>query len=133
VFDKESHKTLRNRFFDLRHFEAKRLDRELSRWLTIDPAGFIDSFNLYQYVLNNPFRYQDPQGGNLLGYLCGIGQIVAGGALIITGGILEVATLGGYTIGFGIQTQAGLVLMTSGLAMTTYHAQGITFFQKLGS
>ena len=42
---------------------GKRLyDPTLSRWLTTDPAGFVDSMNLYAYVLNNPFRYLDPDG-----------------------------------------------------------------------
>jgi prolipoprotein diacylglyceryltransferase len=54
-----------------------------------------------QYALNSSFKYQDPNVENLVGYLCGIGQILAGGVLIVTDGILEVATLGGYTIGFG--------------------------------
>jgi len=57
-------------------YASKRLDPELhliyfghryydpytARWLTIDPAGFLDSPNLYQYVFNNPLRYQDPDG-----------------------------------------------------------------------
>ena len=57
-------------------YASKRIDPELSlinfgkryyvpesgRWLTTDPAGFIDSVNLYQYLLNNPFSYYDPDG-----------------------------------------------------------------------
>src|SRR5690606_20360468 len=57
-------------------FASKRYDPELGliyfgkryynplfgRWLTIDPAGFVDSTNLYQYVFNNPFFYTDPDG-----------------------------------------------------------------------
>src|SRR5690606_15791732 len=57
-------------------FASKRFDPELGliyfgkryynplfgRWLTIDPAGFVDSTNLYQYVFNNPFFYTDPDG-----------------------------------------------------------------------
>ncbi|WP_068468618.1 RHS repeat-associated core domain-containing protein [Candidatus Protochlamydia phocaeensis] len=34
----------------------------LMRWQTADPIGFEDGLNLYQYVHNNPFRYQDPDG-----------------------------------------------------------------------
>jgi len=57
-------------------YASKRLDEELGliyfgkryydpafgRWLTQDPAGFVDSSNLYQYVFNNPFKYYDPDG-----------------------------------------------------------------------
>lgn len=35
---------------------------ELARWLSPDPAGFHDSHNLYQYLLNNPHYYVDPDG-----------------------------------------------------------------------
>ncbi|WP_068468622.1 RHS repeat domain-containing protein [Candidatus Protochlamydia phocaeensis] len=34
----------------------------LMRWQTADPIGFEDRLNLYHYVHNNPFRYQDPDG-----------------------------------------------------------------------
>ena len=44
------------------YFGKRYYDPQFGRWLTIDPAGFIDSVNLYQYVLNNPFRYVDPDG-----------------------------------------------------------------------
>ena len=44
------------------YFGHRYYDPTLSRWLTTDPAGFHDSLNLYQYVLNNPFRYYDPDG-----------------------------------------------------------------------
>lgn len=34
----------------------------LGRWLTPDPIGPIDHSNLYQYVFNNPYRFQDFNG-----------------------------------------------------------------------
>ena len=34
----------------------------MGRWLTPDPIGPIDHSNLYQYVFNNPYVYQDPTG-----------------------------------------------------------------------
>ena len=57
-------------------FSSKRYDKEsqlyffgrrfyhpfLRRWLTPDPAGFIDGPNLYAYVHNNPYAYIDLQG-----------------------------------------------------------------------
>jgi RHS repeat-associated protein len=47
---------------NLIYFGKRYYDPASSRWLTTDPAGFIDSINLYQYVLNNPFHYVDPDG-----------------------------------------------------------------------
>lgn len=44
------------------YFGKRYYDPESGRWLTTDPADFIDSINLYQYVFNNPFRYVDPDG-----------------------------------------------------------------------
>jgi len=95
----------------------------LGRWLTIDPIGPVDHSNLYQYVFNNPYRYSDPYGESVGGYLLGLSEIVLGGALIFTGGVLEIASFGGYTIACGFQMSAGATLIGSGLAMTAYHAQ----------
>ena len=47
---------------NLIHFGKRYYDPELGRWLSVDPMGFVDSMNLYQYVLNNPFYYTDPDG-----------------------------------------------------------------------
>lgn len=58
------------------HFCSKRLDPETGftyfgrryymaegeRWLTADPAGFVDGPNLYAYVYNNPLTSFDPYG-----------------------------------------------------------------------
>lgn len=44
------------------NFGKRFYDPLIGRWLTTDPAGFANSINLYQYVLNNPFRYADPDG-----------------------------------------------------------------------
>jgi uncharacterized protein RhaS with RHS repeats len=35
---------------------------ETGRWITRDPAGFVDGPNLYAYVHGNPMRYYDPYG-----------------------------------------------------------------------
>ena len=107
------------------YFGKRFYDPNLGRWLTQDPAGPIDHSNLYQYVYNNPYKFQDPNGENILGFLCGIGQIVLGGAIMTSGAVLEVATLGGYSIAFGFHEAAGLSLMASGYAMAVYNAQDI--------
>jgi RHS repeat-associated protein len=47
---------------NLIYFGKRYYDPELIRWITVDPAGFVDGINLYQYVFNNSFRYRDPDG-----------------------------------------------------------------------
>jgi len=47
---------------NLIYFGKRYYDPSLRRWLTPDPLGPIDHSNLYQYVFNNPFMYQDFQG-----------------------------------------------------------------------
>ena len=74
----------------LLYFGKRYYNPNLGRWLTQDPLGPVDHSNLYQYVYNNPYRFQDPTGENVLGFLCGIGQIVLGGAIMASGAVLEV-------------------------------------------
>ncbi|MBS0650667.1 MAG: RHS repeat-associated core domain-containing protein, partial [Verrucomicrobia bacterium] len=47
---------------NLIYFGKRYYDPSLGRWTSPDPMGFADSMNLYQYVLNNPFSYTDPDG-----------------------------------------------------------------------
>ena len=81
----------------LLYFGQRYYDPELGRWLSPDPMGSMDHSNLYQYVYNNPFSFQDPTGENVLGFLCGIGQILLGGVIMASGAGFELATCGGYT------------------------------------
>ena len=60
-----------------------------------DPLGPIDHENLYQYVYNNPLKYHDPTGCSFWGYVLGLGEVVAGGAIMAGGLGLEVVTLEG--------------------------------------
>jgi RHS repeat-associated protein len=67
---------------NLVYFGKRYYDPELGRWLSIDPAGFADSLNLYQYVLNNPFRYCDPDGDIVfLALAIPFAQLVCGAAV----------------------------------------------------
>ncbi len=111
----------------LSYFGHRYYDANLGRWISTDPAGFVDGMNLYAYVLNNPLGFFDPDGRSVGGFVLGLGEIVLGGTLMITGGILEVASFGAYTIGFGFQEAAGLALIGHGLSLTTNHAQDISF------
>jgi len=47
---------------NLIYYGKRYYDPDLARWLTTDPAGFHDATNLYQFLLNNPFKYYDPDG-----------------------------------------------------------------------
>lgn len=89
------------------YFGKRYYDPEFARWLTPDPAGFIDSVNLYQYVFNNPFRYRDPDGQ--LAWLVTVPLIVFGSEVafvsfsaiitpIICGAITGAAVMYGYKV-----------------------------------
>ena len=108
------------------YFGKRYYDPQIARWLTTDPAGFTDSVNLYQYAFNNPFKYYDPHGENLLGFLGGIAQILAGGAIMASGVAIEIATFGGYTFALGFHESAGLALMASGCTMAMHHARDLS-------
>jgi RHS repeat-associated protein len=107
------------------YFGKRFYDPSLGRWLTPDPLGAVDHSNLYQYVLNNPFRYYDPNGESLGGYLLGLGEIALGATIMAGGFALEVVTVGGFTIGLGVTTSTGAALMGLGITTTSYHAQDI--------
>ena len=59
----------------LTYMQQRYMDAELGRFLTPDPVGpeedFINHFNRYNYALNNPVRYTDPDGRAPHG--CGVG------------------------------------------------------------
>ena len=116
------------------YFGKRFYDPSLGKWLTKDPVGPIDHSNLYQYVFNNPYRFQDPTGENILGFLCGVGQILLGGAIMASGVVLEVATFGGYTFAFGFHEATGLSLMASGCASTvpTKKSESVNILLKNG-
>lgn len=43
-------------------FRNRYYDPSEGRWITRDPAGYVDGLNLYQYVQGNPLMYFDPFG-----------------------------------------------------------------------
>lgn len=44
------------------YFQQRYYDPETARWLTPDPAGFVETTNLYAYVLNSPINRRDLYG-----------------------------------------------------------------------
>lgn len=44
------------------YYGMRYYDPQTCRWLTPDPAGFVDGLNLYAFLLNNPLRYSDLDG-----------------------------------------------------------------------
>jgi len=46
----------------LLYFGKRYYDPILRRWLTVDPIGSVNHSNLYQYLFNNPYLYQDLNG-----------------------------------------------------------------------
>jgi RHS repeat-associated protein len=86
----------------LSYFGSRYYDANLGRWITTDPAGYIDGINLYAYLHNDPLNYYDPNGEfalALLGFSWGASGCAAtailsnpigwavGGALVATAGI----------------------------------------------
>ncbi len=112
---------------NLFYFGHRYYNPTLGRWLTPDPENFLDSYNLYQYALNNPFKYYDPNGRSLVGFLIGIGEIIAGGTILATGCALEIATFGGYTVAFSVQAPAGIALMSHGYYYATDQSKDLNF------
>jgi RHS repeat-associated protein len=51
---------------------ARYYDAETGRFISEEPAGFIDGPNLYAYVGGNPVRYLDPSGRAAIGLAGGI-------------------------------------------------------------
>jgi RHS repeat-associated protein len=107
------------------YFGRRYYDPRKHRWTSPDPLGPIDHENLFQYVYNNPLQFSDPTGCSFWGYLAGIGEIAAGCVIIAGGAALELATIGGFTIGLGITTSTGAALIGHGLVQTSRHAQDI--------
>ena len=51
----------------LYHYRARQLDTHTGRFVQTDPIGFAGKgLNTYAYVRNNPIRYRDPRGTELL-------------------------------------------------------------------
>jgi RHS repeat-associated protein len=109
------------------YFGKRYYDPALRRWLTPDPLGPVDHSNLYQYVMNNPYLYRDPTGESIGGYLLGLGEVVVGAAIMITGGVIEFGSFGTLTVGVVFAESAGAALIGHGLSLTTHHAKDFSF------
>ena len=48
--------------YNVWHVRHRVLNSDLGRWMTKDPAGFVDGINLYQYGVNAPVDSIDPLG-----------------------------------------------------------------------
>ncbi len=54
----------------LTYMQQRYMDQEIGRFLTPDPVGpeedFVNHFNRYNYAQNNPVRYTDPDGRDIM-------------------------------------------------------------------
>ena len=86
--------------YDYTAFGKRLYDPSLSRWwLTTDPAGFVDSMNLYAYVLNNPFLYLAPDG-EAIGFAISLTALY--GAWSTGGMTAAAAVIGGASNAMGV-------------------------------
>lgn len=84
---------------NLINFGTRYYDPETGRWMTPDPKGFINNSNLYQYVFNNPFRYQDPDGQ--FAFVIPLFTIAFDFVLTWTAAEAVVGAVAGATLGWG--------------------------------
>ncbi len=61
----------------LAYYKARYYSPERGRFLSTDPAGFIDSLNLYGYVVNDPVNFIDPSGLAFAAAQNQVGQVVS--------------------------------------------------------
>ncbi len=114
-------------------YGARMYDPALGRWYTVDPkVEIMPEHSPYNYTLNNPVNYVDPDGEVPIPVITGaiggvIGGVVAGGISAIRGGSwknIGKAAAGGFVGGFIVGSGAGLITGTAGI--TTAGALGIT-------
>ncbi len=90
----------------LYHYRARAYSPAIGRFLQLDPAGFVDGMNRYQYAGGNPLRFLDPSG-------CGFWDAV--GSMIISG-ITAACQQGAVEILVTLAT-AAVVVATGGAAL----------------
>ena len=78
-------------------------DSVACRWLTTDPAGFVDGMNLYSFNFNNPLRYIDKDGRFIFAAIP-IFMVTFGIEIAVTTTTFNViaATLGTLALSYGV-------------------------------
>ena len=89
----------------LYYYRARMYDAKIGRFLQIDPIGYFDSMNLYQYCNNNPVNWVDPMG--LISWKSYVGTVAVGLGLGFQ--VYPVAVIGGGLILWDVADQAGLI------------------------
>ena len=117
------------------YLQTRYYDPDIGRFISPDSLNYlepetINGLNLYAYCLNNPVMYSDP-GGNLPGWVTGIGRIVTGvgavvvGVLVLTSGV----ALAPMIIVAGMTIAAGALTIVNGAADIQQSLTGDNFIR----
>lgn len=97
-----------------RHFKDCLYDTIQERWVDANTKMPLDQTNLF---------FEREVAGDFGSFLLGCGEIILGGAIMITGGAIELGSFGTLTLGFVVAESTGVALIGHGLSLTNQGAQ----------
>lgn len=96
------------------HFKNCLYDAIQERWVDAHTKIPLDQTNLF---------FEREVAGDFGSFLLGCGEIILGGAIMVTGGAIELGSFGTLTVGFIVAEGTGAALIGHGLSLTNQEAQ----------
>jgi len=117
---------------NLYYYRFRDYSPELGRFLQTDPAGYVDTLNLYAYCGNNSVNWIDPWGLDKTPGLIGAGVALIGGFTICLGPTAPVVWVGVGLVAASPLVQIGEAYMSSASppAVHTPNGRGDTFGEE---